>query len=183
MILIYGEDFFVLKNLLFGEFLEIVKGVDNNFEEMFRCFDLKYGRLEKLVDIVLIDIKVLKIVLEGDNKKFIEMVDIVEGCWFILKWMGLGKEMDNVIMISEIEKLLLFIQKREWVLLKIKLKYIVFFDFLRFFLDEKIVIEYMILDIRDSDSGSVFCKGKVYIIINIEDEDNDKFENVFVNVI
>lgn len=137
MIPTYGEDPFALKNSLSGEPLEIVKGVDNNFEEMFKRLDLKYGRPEKLADTVLTYIKALKIVPEGDSKKFIEMVETVEGCWLILKRMGLGKEMDNATMISEIEKLLPSIQKREWALLKIKLKHTAFSDFLRFLLEEK----------------------------------------------
>lgn len=115
--------------------------MDNNFEEMFKRLDLKYGRPEKLAHTVLTDIKALKIVPEGDSKTFIEMVEIVEGCWLSLKRMGLGKEMDNATMISEIEKLLPSIQKREWALLKIKLKHTAFSDFLRFLLDEKTAIE------------------------------------------
>lgn len=94
------------------------------------------------------------------------MVETVEGCWLILKRMGLGKEMDNATMISEIEKLLPSIQKREWALLKIKLKHTAFSDFLSFLLDEKTAIEYMNSDIRDSDSGSVSRKGKVHTITN-----------------
>lgn len=74
MIPTYGEDFFALKNSLSGEPLEIVKGVDNNFDEMFKRLDLKYGRPEKLADTVLTDIKALKIVPEVDSKKVIEMV-------------------------------------------------------------------------------------------------------------
>lgn len=111
------------------------------------------------------------------------MVETVEGCWLILKRMGLGKEMDNATMISEIEKVLPSIQKREWALLKIKLKHTAFSDFLRFLLDEKTAIEYMTLDIKDSDSGSVSRKGKVHTITNPEKEENDKFENALVNVI
>lgn len=95
--------------------------------------------------------------------------------------MCLGKEMDNATMISEIEKLLPSIQKREWALLNIKLKHTAFSDFLRFLLDEKTAIEYMTSDIRDSDSGSVSRKGKVHIITNPEEEENDKFENALVN--
>lgn len=108
---------------------------------MFKRLDLKYGRPDKLADTVLTDIKALKIVPRGNSKTFIEMVEIVEGCWLSLKRMGLGKEMDNATMISEIEKLLPSIQKREWALLKIKLKHTAFSDFLRFLLDEKTAIE------------------------------------------
>lgn len=50
---------------------------------MFKRLDLKYGRPEKLADTVLTDIKTLKIVPEGESKKFIEMVETVEGCWLI----------------------------------------------------------------------------------------------------
>ncbi|XP_062605795.1 uncharacterized protein LOC134267606 [Saccostrea cucullata] len=182
MIPTYGKDPFALKNSLSGEPFEIIKGVDNDFEEMFKRLDLKYGRPEKLADTVLADIRALKAVPEGDSTKFTEMVEIVEGCWLILKRMGLEKEMDNATMISEIEKLLPSIQKREWALLKLRLKSTTFSDLLRFLLDERAAIEYMTSDIRESNNGSVSRKGKIHTITSSH-EKNEKFDDSFVNVI
>jgi hypothetical protein len=124
----------------------------------------------------------LKAVPEGDSNKFTEMVELVEGCWLILKRMGLEKEMDNAIMISEIEKLLPSIQKREWALLKLKLKSTTFSDLLRFLLDERAAVEYMTSDIRENDIGSVSRKAKVHTITSSQEE-NNTFDYACVNVI
>jgi hypothetical protein len=53
MIQTYGKDPFVLKNSLSGQPYEIIKGVDNDFDEMFRRLDLKYGRPEKFSGLCL----------------------------------------------------------------------------------------------------------------------------------
>ncbi|XP_056001715.1 uncharacterized protein LOC130048707 [Ostrea edulis] len=183
MIPTYGEDPFALKSSLSGEPLEIIKGVDNNFEEMLKRLDLKYGRPEKLTYTVLTDIKALETVPEGDSMKFIEMVETVEGCWLILKRMGLEREMNTATMICEIEKLLPSIQKREWALRKLKIKSTDFSEFLRFLLDEKTAIEYMTSDIRGSETDSVSRKGRIHTMTNLQEEKNDKVDNAFVNVI
>ncbi|CAC5377692.1 unnamed protein product [Mytilus coruscus] len=81
----YGKDPYALKQCFNGEALTVVKGVDNDFEEMFRRLDMKYGRAEKLVDQILNELKRLKKVQEGDNIKFISVVETVEKCWLDLK--------------------------------------------------------------------------------------------------
>ncbi|CAC5362063.1 unnamed protein product [Mytilus coruscus] len=81
----YGKDPYALKQCLSGEALTVVKGVDNDFEEMFRRLDMKYGRAEKLIDHILNELKRLKKVQEGDNMKFISLVETVEKCWLDLK--------------------------------------------------------------------------------------------------
>jgi hypothetical protein len=88
------------------------------FEEMFRRLDLKYGRPEKLADNILSELKGLKNIPEGDHMKFISMVETVETCWLDLKRMKLESEMNTATMISQIEKLLPPLQKREWALRK-----------------------------------------------------------------
>jgi hypothetical protein len=50
-----------------------VKGVDNDFEEMFRRLDLKYGRPETLADNILSELKGFKNIQEGDHMKFISV--------------------------------------------------------------------------------------------------------------
>ncbi|CAC5377182.1 unnamed protein product [Mytilus coruscus] len=107
----YGKDPYALKQCLSGEALTVVKGVDNDFEEMFRRLDMKYGRAEKLIDHILNELKRLKKVQEGDNMKFISLVETVEKCWLDLKRMNLEAEMNTATMVSQIEKLLPPIQK------------------------------------------------------------------------
>ena len=150
----YGKDPYALKGCLSGEALDTVKGVDNDFEEMFRRLDLKYGRPERLTDAVLSELKKLKRVPEDDTKKFINMVDVVERCWLDLKRLGLESEMNTTVMISQIERLLPNVQKREWSLQKHRAEsrqaFLRFPDFLGFLLEEKIAMEYMEDDMRES---------------------------------
>ncbi|CAC5363778.1 unnamed protein product [Mytilus coruscus] len=73
-------------------------GVDNDFEEMFRRLDMKYGRVEKLIDHILNELKRLNKVQEGDNMKFISLGETVEKCWLDLKRMNLEAEMNTATM-------------------------------------------------------------------------------------
>jgi hypothetical protein len=64
----YGQDPFALKKCLSGDALRTVKGVDDDFTEMFHRLDIKYGRPEKQADAVLNEIKKLKSSTEGDDR-------------------------------------------------------------------------------------------------------------------
>ena len=107
-----------MKGSLSGDALSTVKGVDNDYDEMFRRLDLKYGRPEKLTDAVLAELKKLKQIPDNDYKKFVSTVDIVERCWLDLRHLDLQSEMNTMTMISQIERLLPSLQKREWSLQK-----------------------------------------------------------------
>ena len=98
----YGCDSYTLKQCLSGEALRVVKGVDNDFEEMFRRLDLKYGWPEKQAYNILSKLKGPKNIQEGDPMKFISMVETVETCWLDLKRMKLDSEMNTATMISQI---------------------------------------------------------------------------------
>ena len=161
----YGKDPFALKGCLSGEALTSVKGVDNDYDEMFRRLDLKYGRPEKLTDAVLAELKRLKRIPDNDYRKFVSMVDVVERCWLDLKRLDLETEMNTTTMISQIERLLPSIQKREWSLQKHRAeakKHLVKFpDFLHFLLEEKQAMEYMEDDMREMNPLSI-TKGKIH---------------------
>ncbi|KAK3869862.1 hypothetical protein Pcinc_024866 [Petrolisthes cinctipes] len=74
MITNYGEDPYVLKQCLLGEALKVVHGVDDDFYKMIDRLDDKFGNVTKVVDSVLCEIKALKPVPEGNNKKLVELV-------------------------------------------------------------------------------------------------------------
>ena len=149
----YREDPFALKGCLSGDALSTVKGVDNDYDEMFCRLDLKFGRPEKLTDAVLAELKKLKRIPDNDYKKFVSTVDIIERCWFDLKRLDLESEMNTTTMISQIEILLPSLQKRKWSLQKHRAKAkkatIKFPDFLLFLLKEKQAIEYMEDDMQN----------------------------------
>lgn len=81
----FGQDPFALKKCLRGEALDTVRGVNDNFCEMFHRLDLKYRRHEKLSDAVLCELKSLKVIRDGDNLGLIRMVEVIENCWLDLK--------------------------------------------------------------------------------------------------
>lgn len=153
MIPAYGEDPFALKKCLSAEALYAVRGVDDDFKEMFRRLDLKYGRPEKLSDAVLCELKGLKPVKDGEHREFVSMVDVVDNCWLDLKKMDLEREMDTSTMVSQIERLLPSVQKREWALQKQRPspKSQVFNFLLDFLLQEKQAMEYINADMRETE--------------------------------
>ena len=111
----YGRDPFALRQCLSGEALQIIRGVENNYDEMFRRLDDKFGEPRKIVDAVILDIKRLKPVSEGDHASFIHLVDVIERSWLELSRLGLSQEMDTTTMVTMIERLMPRTQKREWV--------------------------------------------------------------------
>lgn len=102
----YGEDPYALKSCLTGDALTVVKGVEDSFSEMFKRLDDKFGNSVKLTYSVLSEIKSLKPVVEGNPKKFVDMVNTVERCWLDLKKMGLSSEMNTTTMVTQVERLL-----------------------------------------------------------------------------
>ena len=107
----YGKDAYALRSCLFGSALQTVKGVADDYDQMFQRLDDVFGNSRKFVDSIIYDIKSIKPVHEGDNKRFIMMVDIIKRCWLDLKRINLTEEMDTIAMISMVEKLLPATQK------------------------------------------------------------------------
>ncbi|KAK3089754.1 hypothetical protein FSP39_006215 [Pinctada imbricata] len=162
MIPTYGQDPFALKKCLSGEALKTVQGVDYDFTEMMRRLDIKYGRPERIADSILCDIRKLKLIPDGDNLCFINSVETIERCYLDLKRMNLEREMNSATMISEIEKILPSLQKREWILQKQKHGLTDFGSLLKFLLDEKIAMEYMMSEIRSTQSQCQGPKARVH---------------------
>lgn len=136
-----------------GEALDTVRGVDDNFCEMFHRLVLK------LSDAVLCELKSLKMIRDDNNLGFIKMVEVVENCWLDLeKKIMLESEINTSTMKSLIEKLFPGVQKREWIIMKNKqLKASehkdIFWTFLYFLQREKHALQYMQSDICNDDSG------------------------------
>ena len=99
----YGKDPFVLKQCLSDEALKHVLAVDDDYDEMMRRLDFRYGRPEKLVDVILGELKAQRRVEESDNRKFIQMVDMIERAYLDLK-VGLQSEMNTTCMLGLFEK-------------------------------------------------------------------------------
>ena len=103
---------------------------------MFVRLDSRYGRPEKLVDCVLNDLKKLKRINDGEDMKFISMVDTVE-------------------------KLMPPTQKREWALKRHRNNPIEFSSrfqpLMEFLLEERFAMDYMHDDLRSSNSTRNQC--------------------------
>ena len=101
-----GEDPFALRNCLSGEAELEIRGADDDYNEMVRRLDLRYGCPEKLVDSVMGELRRMPRISENDPPaKFIKLVQVIERSWLDLKKMNMGAEMDTTMMMSQIEKL------------------------------------------------------------------------------
>ena len=101
----YGKDTFALKNCLSGEALNHVQAVDNDYDEMMKRLDFKYGRPDKMIDAVLSEVNSLKKCEEID-KKIIQIVDTIEKGYLDLKKLDLHHELGTTSMLSQFERLL-----------------------------------------------------------------------------
>jgi len=129
------------------------------------------------VDSIIQQIKSLTRVADGDIKGLVHMIETVEMCWLDLKRLKLESEMNTTTMISEIEKLLPLIQKREWTLHKPEnAEFIHLKDFL---VKEKQAVEYMTEDIRNDDKHT---KSRVNFA-GITEEEPVESANVIVNLL
>ena len=111
----YGQDPFVLKSALSKTVLIQFNWIDD-YKIMWEKLDDKFGSASKIVDYVITDIKYLKPVLEGNSPKLLELIDVLERGWYDLKKVDKEKEIENVTVITLIEKLLPPNIMREWAL-------------------------------------------------------------------
>ena len=93
-----------------------VKNVDDNVGEMWERLEDRYGRISKITDAIMYDIKVIKPVLDGEGKKFVEMVNCVERSYRELERIGMGSEISNSSVVGIIEEKLPKTIKNEWCL-------------------------------------------------------------------
>ena len=71
---------------------------------MWKKLDEKYGKPSKIADVVMYDIKKLRAIREGDGKRFIDLVDIVEKGYRDLLRVGIEQEISNTSTVSIIEE-------------------------------------------------------------------------------
>ena len=144
---VYGDDPYALKKCLHGDALSAVRGVDDDFDGMKGRLDNKYGRPDKLANAIINKLKAMKAVPEGDSNKFLELVDTVERCWLEMKRLDVKEEMNNVTMVTEIEKLLPNQLLREWCIQKAEFQLALrrdqFPDLLKFLVRENETMEYI----------------------------------------
>ena len=122
----------------------------DNYDLMWSRLDAEYGSPSKIVDFVLSNIKKLKPIPDGNNVMFLELINTVESGWHDLKRLDKQAEIENITVITLIEKLLPSNIMREWVLRRNKVldDTLLFNELMLFLLDERKIIKYVEDDIR-----------------------------------
>ena len=95
---------YILRSCLEREPAETVKGVDDDIKEMWKRLEEKYGDPAKLTDAIINTIQDIRPIKEGENKRFIELVDAVEDGYKDLKRLGLEREITTTSSVSIIER-------------------------------------------------------------------------------
>ena len=146
---------YVLRSCLSGDPLECVKSTDDNLEEMWERLDRKYGDPTKITDVVINAIQNFKSdsIKEGENRKLLEFITVVEDGYRDLQRVGLEAEITTTSSVSIIERMLPNDIKKEW-------SKIVCFSvepinrsnrfpsLLTFLLDQRKIIEYETAELR-----------------------------------
>jgi len=76
---------YILRSCLSKEPADAVKSIDDDLDTMWKRLDEKYGYPAKVVDVIMNTIQNTRHLKDGENKKFVEFIDIVEDGYRDLK--------------------------------------------------------------------------------------------------
>ena len=96
---------YVLRSCLGKEPESLVKSIDNDVQEMWRRPDEKYGDPAKIADVIIDSIRRFRTLKEGEDKRFIELVTIVEDGYKDLSRLVLEAEITTTSSVSIKNKL------------------------------------------------------------------------------
>ena len=105
---------YVLRLCLSSDPAAIVKSIDDDISEMWKRLDEKYGDPAKVADVIIDGIRRTRFIREGEEKRFVEFVEIVEDGYRDLKRLGLESEITTTSSVSIIEKKLPADIRRKW---------------------------------------------------------------------
>ncbi|XP_068685121.1 uncharacterized protein [Montipora foliosa] len=105
---------YVLRSCLGKEPEGLVKSIDDDVQEMWRRLDEKYGDPAKIADVIIDGIRRFRTLKEGEDKRFIEFVTLVEDGYRDLIRLGLEAEITTTSSVSIIEKALSTDIRRRW---------------------------------------------------------------------
>ena len=154
---------YTLRSCLGMEPLAHVKSVDDDIQAMWERLDSKYGDPAKVADAIINSIQNVKCIKEGEHKKFIQFVNVIEEGYRDLCNLKLEKEITTTSSISIIEKRLPPDVMKEWARLVSNDTSTIdktdkFPSLLRFLLNLKRALEYQNAELRLSSEkikGSV----------------------------
>ena len=107
---------FALKSCLSGEPLDLIRNVDDDYNEMIKRLDDKYGDTQRFTDAIMNEVKSLTAVSSRDDQGFIHLVNLVESGYRDLERLNLQSEMSNSTAISIIKDKLPGEIRRFWAL-------------------------------------------------------------------
>ena len=105
---------YVLRSCLGSDPAAIVKSIDDDISEMWKRLDEKYGDPAKVADVIIDGIRRTRFIREGEEKRFVEFVEIIEDGYRDLKRLGLESEITTTSSVSIIEKKLPADIRRKW---------------------------------------------------------------------
>jgi len=71
---------------------------------MWKRLDEKFGDPTKVADVIMCAIQNIKPIREGENKKFVEFINVIDDGYRDLRRLGLEKEIATTSSVSIIEK-------------------------------------------------------------------------------
>ena len=142
---------FVLKSYLCDSVRREIESIDHYLSAMWKRLDEKYGTIQKHIDCIMNDFKLLPVC--SDSKSVLNMINVIEAAEADLKCLNATKELENSTIISCIEECMTREMFSDWALLiaendldsDIKFK-----KLLKFLRQWKRAIEYNDADIRNS---------------------------------
>lgn len=151
---------YVLRSCLGKEPTDAIRGVDDDIQERWKRLDERYGDPAKVADAIMNTIQSIKPIREGENRKFVELVDAVESGYRDLKRLGLEREITTTSSVSIIERKLPTEIRKEWAKLVSADNSTVdktnkFPSLLSYLLSEKRAIEYDTAELRLSSNSAI----------------------------
>ena len=173
---------YTLRSCLGKEPLAQVKSVDDDIRDMWKRLDEKYGDPARVADAIINDIRRVRGIKEGDNRRFVEFVGIIEDGYRDLKRLGLETEITTTSSVSIIERKLPADVRKEWAKLLSADESAVnktdkFSSLLKFLLGQKRAVEY-----DSSEENPALNEVKpVHYIKGVKIEDFYNIENLGIN--
>ena len=164
---------YVLRSCLGKEPADVVKSVDDDIGAMWKRLDEKYGDPAKAADVIMCAIQNMKPIREGENKKFVKFINVIDDGYRDLRRLGLEKEITTTSSVSIVERKLPNDVKREWAKLVSSEhspidKKDKFPSLLRFLLEQKQAIEYENAELRSSSNLS--ARGSLHYLEKKDDK-------------
>ena len=172
---------YILRTCLEGEPARLVNSVDDDIDEMWQLLDEKYGDPAKVADVIIDGIKRFRILREGEDKRFIDFVTLVEDGYRDLKRLGLETEITTTSSVSVIEKALPADIKRKWSELVSsrdspvdkRNKFLSLLDFLQ---SQRSAIEYESATLRATSNNPYHTKGAAHYAGSMTEEKEENYK-------